>query len=342
MIKESDRAVILVVDDEPYNISFLEAVLDVDYDVLTAADGEKALKLAVRSSPDLVLLDLMMPDMDGYEVCSRLKSNPLTRNIPVIFVTTIGSKENEAKGFELGAVDYILKPISIPILQARVKTHLALSNQTRTLEKMVHERTRELIDTRMEIIRRLGRAAEYKDNETGMHIIRMSHYSRLIGLAAGMDEAEAELLFDASPMHDIGKIGTPDCILKKPAGLDKEEWDQMKLHPAIGMEIIGDHSSELLQSAKIIAYTHHEKWDGSGYPQGLIGENIPLLGRIVAIADVFDALTSRRPYKKAWPIGKAVDLVRQESGQHFDPHLVDLFITILPQVVQIHDKYAEP
>ena len=222
MSGEVDKTTILVVDDEPYNISFLEAVLDSDYVVLTAQAGGEALKIAASESPDLVLLDLMMPDMDGYDVCRRLKENPLTRNIPVIFVTTIGTMENEARGFDLGAVDYILKPISVPILQARVKTHLALSNQKRALELMVQQRTRELSDTRMEIIRRLGRAAEYKDNETGLHIIRMSHYSRLIGLAAGMDEAEADLLFNASPMHDIGKIGTPDYILKKPAGLNPE------------------------------------------------------------------------------------------------------------------------
>jgi len=341
MSGEVDKTTILVVDDEPYNISFLEAVLDSDYVVLTAQAGGEALKIAASESPDLVLLDLMMPDMDGYDVCRRLKENPLTRNIPVIFVTTIGTMENEARGFDLGAVDYILKPISVPILQARVKTHLALSNQKRALELMVQQRTRELSDTRMEIIRRLGRAAEYKDNETGLHIIRMSHYSRLIGLAAGMDEAEADLLFNASPMHDIGKIGTPDYILKKPAGLNPEEWEEMKRHPVIGMEIIGEHESPLLQSAKLIAYTHHEKWNGKGYPQGLVGDAIPLTGRIVAIADVFDALTSTRPYKEAWPIHDAVEFVKQESGKHFDPHLVEVFMTILPQVIEIHEKYSE-
>ncbi len=341
MSNQSEQATVLVVDDEPYNVSFLETVLGIDYHVMTAINGSKALEIAASEPPDLILLDLMMPDMDGYEVCRRLKSNPLTRSIPVIFVTTVGSMENETMGFEVGAVDYVTKPISLPILQARVRTHLALSDQNRMLEVKVKERTRELAESRMEIIRRLGQAAEYKDNETGMHIVRMSHYSRLLGLAAGMDESEADLLFNASPMHDIGKIGTPDNILKKPAGLDADEWEQMKLHPGIGMKIIGDHDSLLLQTAGLIAYTHHEKWNGKGYPQGLIGDEIPLVGRIVAIADVFDALTSTRPYKKAWSIHEATELIKQESGEHFDPHLAELFITIMPQVIEIHEQYGE-
>jgi putative two-component system response regulator len=283
----------------------------------------------------------MMPGIDGYEVCRRLKTNITTRKIPVIFLTAKSEVEDEAKGLELGAVDYITKPISLPIVQARVKTHLALYDQNRTLEEKVIQRTVELNDTRLEIIRRLGRAAEYKDNETGLHVIRMSHYSRLIALTSGMSEIEADLLLNASPMHDIGKIGIPDRILLKPGKLNDEEWKIMRQHPAFGAEIIGKHNSELLKEARVVARTHHEKWNGKGYPAGIKEEEIPASGRIVAIADVFDALTSKRPYKQPWPVEKAVDLIKEESGQHFDPKLVPAFLEAIPEILKIKEQYAE-
>jgi putative two-component system response regulator len=249
---------------------------------------------------------------------------------------------DEIRGLELGAVDYIVKPISLPIVQARVRTQLALYDQNRELDAKVREQTAQLHETRLEIIRRLGRAAEYKDNETGLHVIRMSHYAQILGFAAGMDTRNAELLLNAAPMHDIGKIGIPDRILQKPGKLDSEEWDIMCTHVHIGADIIGDPGdSELLKMARIVALTHHEKWDGSGYPNGLAGEDIPRVGRIVAVADVFDALTSVRPYKAAWPVEKAVDLLKAEVGQHFDPDLVPLFINALPDVLVIHKRYAE-
>jgi putative two-component system response regulator len=193
----------------------------------------------------------------------------------------------------------------------------------------------------LQIIRRLGRASEFKDNETGLHVIRMSHYSRLIGIEAGLKDEEVELLLNAAPMHDVGKIGIPDNILLKPGKLNDEEWNVMRRHPKFGMEIIGEHKTDLLREAGIISMTHHEKWNGKGYPKGLAEEEIPLFGRIVAIADVFDALTSVRPYKKAWTVDDAVNLIKEEGGEHFDPKLIPCFEKALPEILKVKDKYAE-
>ena len=336
------RQTVLVVDDVPENIDVLNGILRAGYKVKVALNGAKALDIAASETPpDLILLDIMMPEMDGYEVCRRLKADYTTRKIPVIFVTAKGEIEDETKGFELGAVDYITKPVSPPIVQARVRTQLALYDQNRMLEEKVRQRTAELNETRLQIIQRLGRAAEYKDNETGMHVIRMSHYSKRLGLAAGMDEEDAELLLNASPMHDIGKIGIPDRILQKRSALNEDEWAIMKQHPVFGAEILGEHASELLEMARVIAVTHHEKWDGSGYPNGLEGERIPFVGRVVAIADVFDALTTARPYKKAWTVEETLEWIRRQRGSNFDPVLVDRFVGIMPEVLEIKARYAE-
>jgi len=332
---------ILVVDDAPENIDVLSGILSGIYKIKAATSGEKALKIAFANAPDLILLDIMMPDMDGLEVIRKLKEDPRTKNIPVIFVTAKGEVADEALGFELGAVDYITKPVSPPIVLARVQAQLALYDQNRTLETRVRQRTAELNETRQEIIKRLGRAAEFKDNETGMHVIRMSHYSRIIAKAVGMDDEEADLLLNAAPMHDIGKIGIPDKVLLKPGKLDDDEWNLMRMHPEYGANIIGEHESELLKMSLIVARTHHEKWNGKGYPNGIAGEDIPLVGRIVAIADVFDALTTERPYKDAWPVEKAVNLIKEEAGQHFDSKLVQAFVDSLPEILAIKEKYAE-
>ena len=283
----------------------------------------------------------MMPDLDSYEVCRQLKANPLTQKIPVIFVTAKNQEDDEQHGFELGAVDYITKPISPPLVKARVATQLALYDQSRTLERKVQERTKQLANTGLEIIRRLGRAAEFKDNETGLHVIRMSHYTRLIAEALPYDDDWVDLIFNAAPMHEIGKIGIPDNVLLKPGKLDDAEWNIMRRHPKIGADIIGDDESPLLQMAKEIAFSHHEKWDGTGYPRRLKGEEIPITARIVAIADVFDALTTERPYKKAWKIDAAINLIDEEAGKHFDPALVKVFHSVLPDILNIRDKYAE-
>ena len=333
---------ILVVDDSPDNIDLLSEVLRDDYRIRVATSGEKALKIVYSDEPpDLVLLDIMMPGLSGLEICRRLKANPDRRRIPIIFVTAMSSVEDERIGLETGAVDYITKPISPPIVKARVRTHLALYDQSRELENMVRQRTHELLTTRQQIIRRLGRAAEFKDNETGNHVLRMSHYARIIALAHGLGEEAANIIFNTSPMHDIGKIGIPDGILLKPAKLDADEWSVMFQHPIMGAEIIGKHDNELLEISRIIALTHHEKWDGSGYPQKLKGENIPLEGRIVAIADVFDALVSVRPYKGAVPLDDALKYMYEQSGRHFDPTLIEAFKRAIPEILRIREIYAD-
>lgn len=323
------RQTLLLVDDEPTNLQVLRQILQDDYRLLFARDGDKALELAERERPGLILLDVMMPGVTGHEVCARLKETQATAGIPVIFVTALSDVEDEAKGFELGAVDYITKPVSPAIVRARVRTHLSLV------------RVEELKETRLQIVQRLGLAAEYKDNETGLHVIRMSHFARVLAEAAGFTPLEAEELLNAAPMHDVGKIGIPDAILQKNGKLTAEEWQIMRQHAQIGADIIGEHDSTLLRLARSIALSHHEKWDGSGYPNGLKGEDIPLEGRIIAIADVFDALTSVRPYKPAWTVEDALELLRRESGRHFDPRLVELFMTCLPQVLEIKERWAE-
>ncbi|WP_409524721.1 response regulator [Nitrincola sp. MINF-07-Sa-05] len=337
------RQTILVVDDTPENIDVLVGILKAEYQVKAATRGEKALQIVQSGSlPDLILLDIMMPDMDGYEVCRRLKADPLTRHIPVIFVTAKIQISDEIKGFELGAADYITKPISPPIVLARVQTHLALYDRNRELEAKVRQRTEQLYATQLLIIQRLGRAAEFKDNETGLHVIRMSLYTRVLALAAGMSEAEAELLMHAAPMHDIGKIGIPDAVLQKPGKLSPDEWDIMMGHAEIGAGIIGENpDSELLTLARTVALHHHEKWDGSGYPQRLKSTSIPLAARIVAIADVFDALTTRRPYKEPWSVERAIAYLEDNAGKHFDPDLIPLFLKSLPQIMAIREAYAE-
>lgn len=336
-----DKQTVLVVDDMPENIDVLVGTLKHDYDVKAAISGEMALKAVYAAAPNIILLDIMMPGIDGYEVCRRLKSDHTTRHIPIIFITAKISVQDELMGLQLGAVDYIAKPISPPIVKARVKTHLALHDQNRELDRKVKAQTRQLHQTRLQIIQRLGRAAEYKDNETGLHVIRMSYYSRMLGIAAGMSETEADILMNAAPMHDIGKIGIPDHILKKTGKLSPDELQTMKLHCEIGAQIIGDDESELLQLAKIVALNHHEKWNGQGYPNALKEEEIPRVGRIVAIADVFDALTSKRPYKEEWPIADAVDWLKKAAGKHFDPYLVQLFIEIMPEILEIKAAHRE-
>lgn len=350
------KARVFVVDDIETNIALMVAFLSDHFDVSVALDGPSALEDIPEANPDIILLDIMMPGMDGHEVCRRLKANPATRDIPIIFVTARSEDEDETLGLGLGAVDYITKPISPPVVLARVTTHLqlkfageALANQNLILEEKVKERTAELFarsqeleQTRLEVIRRLGRAAEFKDNETGLHVIRMSHYSRILALAAGHNESSANLIMTAAPMHDIGKIGIPDHILQKPGPLDTVEWEQMRRHPLIGARIIGEDPSSLLSIARTVALTHHEKWDGSGYPRGMAREEIPAQGRIVAIADVFDALTTARPYKVAWPVEKALATLAEGSGKHFDPMLVDCFLKQMPEILTVLHRWKEP
>lgn len=326
---QDHRPKLLLVDDEPANLQVLRHALQDQYRLLFARDGHKALALAREEQPHLILLDVMMPELSGMEVCKTLKVQSATAHIPVIFVTALADPGHEAEGFDVGAVDYITKPLSPPVVRARVRNHLSLV------------RAQELRETRLQVVQRLGRAAEFKDNETGWHVVRMSHYSHLLALAAGYSEADAEELLHAAPMHDVGKLGIPDAILQKPGKLDEQEWSVMQRHPQIGAEILGEHATGLLGLARRIALGHHEKWDGSGYPEGLAGESIPEEARIVAIADVFDALTSVRPYKRAWPVEDAVAHLRSQAGKHFDPRLVELFIGVLPAVLEVRARFQE-
>ncbi|KAF0204991.1 MAG: response regulator containing a CheY-like receiver domain and an HD-GYP [Gallionellaceae bacterium] len=347
-MKLDEKSSLLVVDDTPENIDVLHGILSEDYIVKVATSGQMALKIVAMQPPDLILLDVMMPVMDGYEVCRQLKENQATRHIPVIFITARNKVADEAKGFELGAADYISKPVSPPIVRARVRAHLALADQRYYLQELVVERTSELErsnqkleKTYLAMIQQLGRAADYRDNETGLHVLRVGNYSKLLGRAAGLLESHVELLMYASMMHDIGKIGIPDHILLKPGKLTEDEFDVMKSHSTIGAKIIGEQDAEILQMAREIALTHHEKWNGKGYPNGLSGSDIPLLGRIVAIVDVFDALTCVRPYKTAWPVEKALELISREAGQHFDPELVKLFFSLEADIRRVAIEYGE-
>jgi putative two-component system response regulator len=340
---------ILIVDDTPENLHLLKELLSPYYRVQIAINGRLALKIALSpAKPDLILLDIMMPEMDGYEVCRHLKQDDRTRDIPVLFATAKSEVKDETLGLEMGAADYLVKPISPPIVLARVKTHLAISDQQKLLADQVETRTAqlnirnlELEETRIEVINQLGRAAEYRDNETGLHIKRMSRFTRLLALKSGLSEPEANELMHAAPMHDVGKIGIPDNVLLKPAKLTKEEFEIIKTHPKIGYEIIGPQGSRVLRLGGEIAYTHHEKWNGSGYPRGLKGEEIPLAGRICAIGDVYDALTSIRPYKKAWSVDDALGLISKESGEHFDPKLAALFLGMKSEIIEIMEKYQD-
>jgi len=332
---------VLIVDDMVENIDVLKGILCDEYTLKVAINGIMALKVAEKTMPDIILLDIMMPGMDGYEVCERLKANPMTQNIPVIFVTAKDQDMDEARGFEVGAVDYVIKPISPVITKARIKTQLALKDQNAELEKLVVKRTSELLETRLELIKRLSVAAEYKDNDTGLHIERVSKYTYYISKAYGLEENYAQLLMNSVPMHDIGKIGVPEEVLHKPGKLADNEFKIIMTHCAIGAKIIGEHNSELLKAARIVALQHHEKWNGKGYPNGLAGEDIHIYARITAVADVFDALTSNRPYKEAWSNEKATEFITQQSGQHFDPNVIEAFKRVLFDIYTIQNKLSD-
>jgi putative two-component system response regulator len=348
---ETHEAKVLVVDDVEANVVLLDRMLRGDgyKNVISITDPCLVEDLYRLHRFDIVLLDLNMPEMTGFEVMAQLQEIEGDDYVPVLVLTAQSDRDTRLQALEHGARDFIGKPFDRIEVLTRIRNmlevrllHNQIRDQNRVLEQKVVERTQELNDTRLEIIRRLGRAAEYRDNETGLHIIRMSQFSALLGHAAGMTEEDCEMLLNASPMHDIGKIGIPDRILLKPGKFEPDEWEIMKTHSLIGAEILSGHQSPLLEMARSIALTHHEKWDGTGYPDGLAGENIPLAGRIVALCDVFDALTSERPYKKAWETQAALDYISGNSGMHFDPHLVRLFFRILPQILEIKSNYAEP
>lgn len=318
---------ILCVDDDPLILDLLRYTLQDDYQMVFAGNGAEALAAAVSYAPALILLDVEMPDMNGFEVAHRLKSNPITTHIPIIFVTSLFNEDDEKLGFSVGCVDYINKPISSCIVQARVKTHLSLV-QVSQLEA-----------SHQAAIYMLGEAGHYNDSDTGEHIWRMAAYSHALAMAMGWDKECAELLKMAAPMHDTGKIGIPDSILKKPNKLNDTEWGIMMQHSRIGYDILSKSDAPVFKLAAEIALHHHEKWDGSGYPHGLAGENIPESARIVAIADVFDALTMARPYKEVWSVERALSTLNEMAGSHLDKRLVDIFMQIMPQILEIKAKW---
>jgi putative two-component system response regulator len=320
---------ILLVDDEPNNLQLLRQILRSSYQLIFAHNGQSALAAVAAHHPDLILLDVMMPDLDGYEVCRRLKADPLMHDIPVIFVTAMGDVDDEAAGFDVGAVDYIHKPVSPAIVIRRVQTHLSL----------VH--IKELEDSQREAIYMLSAAGHYNDNDTGLHIWRMAAYARALAEAIGWPEHLAERLELAAPLHDTGKIGIPDGILKAPRKLTEEEWVTMRQHSLIGYEILQCSNTPIFKMAAEIALYHHEKWDGSGYPKGLAGDNIPQSAQIVAIADVFDALTMKRSYKEAWSVEASLEEMRANSGTHFNPALLTIFLNILPKILNIKKEWDE-
>ena len=356
------KPTILVVDDTPDNITLLTALLGELYRNKVATNGQRALKIAfAEPHPDLILLDIMMPDMDGYEVCRQLKANPSTASIPVIFLTAKIQDEDEARGFELGAVDYITKPINPPILMARVQTHIALQSarsslerQNEILDQQVKQRTLQLENLQDALIISMASLAETRDNETGHHIRRTQYYIRELAQTlqdnprfATLTDKNIDLIYKSAPLHDIGKVGVPDRILLKPARLTPEEFEEMKRHTIYGRDALMAAEKTLgttesfLSTAKEIAYFHHEKWDGSGYPEGLAGDSIPAAARLMALVDVYDALISKRPYKDAMPHEQAVEIIVKGKSSHFDPDVVDAFLEIHDFFSDVAKRYAD-
>ena len=357
------KATILVVDDTPDNLSLMSGLLKDDYKVKVANNGEKALKIAQSENPpDLILLDIMMPEMDGYQVCRHLKSEPSTREIPVIFLTAKAEVEDEKKGLEMGAVDYITKPISPPIVMARVKSHLTikasadfLRDKNDFLEREVAKRTREVMAIQDVTILAMASLAETRDSDTGNHIRRTQYYVKALAeklrphprFAAILSDNYVTMLFKSAPLHDIGKVGIPDHILLKPGRFEPKEFAIMKTHTSLGRDAIAHAEQQLgtnvefLKMAKEIALSHQEKWDGTGYPEQLAGEAIPLSARLMAVADVYDALISRRVYKEGMSHEKAVGIIIEGRGSHFDADIVDAFVELQDEFRAIAQRYAD-
>ncbi len=362
MERSAEKSKILIVDDESFYIDVLVNLLKDEYSIVVAKDGEQALNRAESNSPpDLILLDILMPNMDGYEVCRRLKSQPDTSDIPIIFLTVKSEVDDEIKGFELGASDYIIKPMSPPIVKSRVRTHLALDHarrdlkaQNKVLEHRVIERTREIQQTQDVAIYCLASLAETRDNETGNHIRRTQHYVKLLAkylrdhprFRHQINDEYIEQLFKSAPLHDIGKVGVPDRILLHPGKLEGEDWQEMKRHAQYGRDAILTAEKDLgstsfLRLAREVAYSHHERWDGTGYPEALKGDDIPLSGQLMAVADVYDALISRRVYKAPFSHERAVEIIIEESGTRFDPDIIEAFIILQEEFNNIAKQFTD-
>jgi putative two-component system response regulator len=342
--EEGARPLILAVDDDPDLLALLAKVLATEYEVKTAADGGDALAVAAAApQPDLILLDVDLPGATGFEVCKLLKEDPATSRIPVVFLTGKTQPDDQLEGFDLGAVDYLIKPINPRLLLARVRTQLELAGRQAVLEREVQERTADLETARAELIRRLARAMEFHESAAaGNKVVRVSQYARLIAQASGMKPEVVELLQKAAPLYDIGKIGVPSEILRKPGKLSAPDLERVRRHPQLGAEIIGEHKDAVLALARLLALTHHERWDGSGYPKGLQGSEIPWPGRVMGIVDTFEAMTTTQFYRqKPFTIEEAAKTIREGFGKLFDPSLAEAFEKALPVMKKVRDTYAD-
>lgn len=346
-------AEILVVDDDSRNRLVLLTLLEAEgYKVVEAADGQAAMAHIAQHAPDLILLDIMMPEMDGFEVARRIKQDPATQDIPIIMITALEDSNSKLRALNLGAEEFLTKPVNRAELWVRVRNLLRikeygdfLKRHNLILEEQVAQRTSELQKSYLQTLKVLGVAAEFRDEETGRHIQRIAEYSRHLASLLGMSSEYCETIYHASPMHDIGKIGIPDTVLLKPGSLDEREWPIMKTHCEIGARILRHGESPYLGMALDIALSHHERWDGTGYPRGLAGEDIPLSARIMTITDVYDALRSKRPYKNALPHEKALEIILNGDGRthpgHFDPEVLNAFRRDADAFREIHDRRAD-
>lgn len=348
--QQYQNATILIVDDQMTNILFLKSILqNAGYTKIhSTQDPTQVVSLVKEVNPDLICLDIHMPQINGFQIMGQLKIIRKDMFLPILVLTTEEDRETRLRALESGAKDFLQKPFDKIEVLIRIRNLLetSLLNQTisvqkETLEETVRLRTQQLKETQLEIVHRLAQAAEHRDKETGSHIVRMSHYATVLGRACGMNEDQCTLLFHATPMHDVGKLGIPDRILLKPDKLDADEWEIMKQHTVIGAQLLSNSQSPILQMAEMIALTHHEKWDGSGYPNRLAGEDIPLVGRICAVADVFDALSSKRCYKDPWPIEKVLQELDSLSGIQFDPRLIEMFDEHLPVMIDIQRTHTD-
>lgn len=330
---------IVIVDDELLQrLPMRETLEQSSFRVLEASDGAEAWALIQQECPDLVISDVVMPRVDGFALCETVRRRVEFKHLPIVMATSLDDEASIERAYLSGATDFITKPINWDLLGHRVRYVLRGARIAQSLAN----RELELLQTRIEIIRRLGQAAEYRDNETGLHLQRMSHYSVLMGRGIGLSAPEQELLLHAAPMHDVGKIGISDNILLKPGKLTEEEFTIMKTHTILGAQLLDQEPSPLMQTAHTIALTHHERWDGQGYPYGLARNDIPIMGRICSLADVFDALTSKRPYKLPWSVDQAVHEINRNSGFMFDPAMVEVFHAVLPEILKIKEAFSDP
>ena len=337
------RPVLLAVDDSEDLLALMRKVLSAEYVMLTAANPGDAISLASGDPrPDLILLDIDMPEVSGFEVCRALKGEPGTADIPVVFLTSKAEAEAQVEAFGLGAVDYLIKPINVAILKARVQMQIQMANQRQALEGLVRKRTEQVERTRSEIIRRLSRAMELHESAAvGNRSVRLSHYAKLVAKAAGAKPQVVDLMAAAAPLHDIGKLGVPAEILRKREKLSAPDWERIRRHPKIGADIIGEHDDPLLKLARQIALTHHERWDGSGYPAGLKGEAIPWPGRVLAVVDAFESMTTTQFYREPRSVEDAALEIEVGAGRKYDPKVVAAFKKALPAMKKVRESYPD-